>query len=599
MARPARKRPAPQKRKGSEPKISSPKRRDGRAAPRPDWLNAVAKDPAYSWAIKAWDKAAAAKGSWFDAEKADRVVALWPMVFRLTTLRFAGKAFQLRPWQEIIVRLLVGWKIPIEVIDPDSGKPTIVWVRLFRVLRLWIPRKGGKTEFLAALALLFWALEGVVGGEGYCFARDEVQAQLPFNRMKAMVANCPELLADIQLNKRSLYLKPCAAPFELLTGAEEGKHGKLPVVILGDEMHEWRSRKIENDLHQGTGAHIEPIELYGSTAGLKTNLTGVELWDESLAILEGRIDDPTTLVALFAANDDDDWEDEKVWSRVNPSLGLSPTLQYLQREAALAKGNPRKTAEFKCYHLNLWVAPVTRWLPLKKWDACSRGKTGWKKFAEELKGRPCFGACDVSATQDFTALVWLFPPETDGERWKLVIRFWIPEETLAERVRKAPNLGLEKWIAAGALETTPGDYVDQGFVQKAIAEGFEDYDVQGFGFDPWNARKLMADLQKDGVDPELIVEVRQGILSLGEPSKVLERMIFGAELDHGGHPVLRWMAGNTAIRFDENLNFMPAKKRSSEKIDGIVATVTAIAVSMASGEDEESPYADGRDLRMM
>ena len=115
----------------------------------------------------------------------------------------------------------------------------------------------------------------------------------------------------------------------------------------------------------------------------------------------------------------------------------------------------------------------------------------------------------------------------------------------------------------------------------------EDFEVQAIAVDPWNARKLMADLQKDGVDPDLMFEVRQGVQSMGEPSKRFETMVFGGQLDHGGQPVLRWMAGNVTIRFDENLNFMPAKKRSAEKIDGIVAAVMAIGATMGEEEAKE------------
>lgn len=563
----------------------------------PTWLAEVAQDPTYRWAVLAWQRAAAVEGSWFDAGKADAIVALWPQVFKLTTLRFAGVPFRLGKWQEIIVRLLVGWKVPVEVTDPATLKPMTLWVRLFRCLRLWIPRKNGKSEFLAGLALLFWAIEGMVGGEGYVFARDEDQAKLPFEKMKAMVAFNPRLAQDVQTNKKSLYAKPYRAAFELLTGAEEGKHGKSPLVILGDEMHEWRSRKVENDLRQGTAAQLEPVELYASTAGLKTNAVGVELWDESLALLEGRGDDPTTLVALFAADEDDDWEDEAVWKKANPSLGLSPTLDYLRREASLAKGNPRRIATFKCYHLNQWVEATERWLPIKKWDACAPDKEGWKKAAADMRGRKCFGAFDVGSTQDITALTWLFPPEAAGERWHLVARFWVPEETFAERVRLNPRVGFDKWKAAGALETTPGDFVDQNFVKKAVLEGFQAFDVQGLAYDSWNAGKLIADLQADGVSADLMTEVRQGIRSMGEPSKHFERLVFAGQLDHGGHPLLRWMAGNVVCRFDENLNFMPGKLRSAEKIDGIVSSIMAVAVAIAGGE-EPSVY-ETRGIRKL
>ncbi|WP_423606150.1 terminase large subunit [Sphingomonas sp. MS122] len=560
----------------------------------PEWLARHADEEIYEWARLAWKRAAEVEGAWFDHAKADQVVALWPKVFRLTEDRFAGKPFRLVAWQEIIVRLLVGWKVPVEVLDPDTGAPQILHVRLFRRLLLWVPRKNGKSEFLAALALLFWAIEGVVGGQGFVFARDEKQAFTVFNKMKAMVALEPELAREVQTHKRSIYLKPCAALFELLSGAEEGKHGKSPTVIVGDEMHEWRSRTVETTLRQGTGARLQPIELYASTAGLKTNVTGVSLWDESLGILEGRISDPTSLVVVFAADAEASWDDEAVWAVANPSLGLSPTLQFLRREAAIAKDNPRAQAHFKCYHLNQWVDVVVRWLNMKFYDACSADKKGWQTAWDRMKGRRCYAATDVSSTQDVTVLILLFPPEGEETKWTVVCRFWVPEDTMAERV-KNDRVPYDRWVAQGAMETTPGNFVDQNFVKKALIDAIEDFELLGWGFDPWNATKLATDLQSDGMDADLQLVVRQGIPSLGEPTKELERMIYAGVFDHGWHPVLRWMAKNTVVRFDENLNFAPAKKRSAEKIDGIAATVTALATMLSTVEEGPSVY-EGRGI---
>jgi phage terminase large subunit-like protein len=134
------------------------------------------------------------------------------------------------------------------------------------------------------------------------------------------------------------------------------------------------------------------------------------------------------------------------------------------------------------------------------------------------------------------------------------------------------------------METTPGDYVDQDFVKKALEEDLQKFDVSLIGYDPWNATKLITDMQKAGVEEEKFLLMRQGIPTLGEPTKQTERLIMAGQLDHGGHPILRWMAGNVAVRFDENLNYAPTKKRSAEKIDGIVASIMAIGCSM--GEEE-------------
>lgn len=146
-------------------------------------------------------------GAWFDERKADAVIARWPSWFKLTVGRFAGIPFRLSFWQECIVRLLVGWKAPIEIIDPETHKPSQLHVRLFRELRLWVPRKNGKSEFLAALALLFWAIEGQRRGAGFCFAHDEAQAREVFDKMGDMVAYAPKRVARARPAKRSRFLQ--------------------------------------------------------------------------------------------------------------------------------------------------------------------------------------------------------------------------------------------------------------------------------------------------------------------------------------------------------------------------------------------------------
>jgi phage terminase large subunit-like protein len=551
--------------------------------PLPAWLKRHDGDDSYEWARNRWRAAAQVEGAWFDHALADAIVTQWPTWFKLTQDRFAGLPFVLNSWQEIIVRLMVGWRCPEEHVDPLTHQPVIYQVRIFRRLSLWVPRKNGKSEFLAALGLLFFIVDGVTDGEGYCFARDENQARIVLRKMKAMIALNPEWAAGVLTHKRSFYVKGLLSGFEMLTGAEEGKHGASPTVVVGDEMHEWRSRSIQETLEEGTGARLEPVFLYGSTAGPKGNKAGEECWEEAQGILEGRIDDPRTLVVIFAASPDDDPLSEATWRKANPSIGLSPTLSYLRSQAAKAKDNPRQLARFCCYHLNLWIESAVRWLNIKKWDACAAAKDGWKRYAETLKGRLCYGALDVSSTQDVTALVLVFPPTDEDPKWRVTCRFWVPEETMAERV-KVDRAPYDRMVAEGALETTPGNFVDQNYVKNAILEALADYDVAAIGYDRWNANKLVSDLEAEGVEPGLLIEMRQGVQTLGEPSKHFERLVMAGLLDHGNNPMLRWMAQNVVVRFDENLNFMPAKKRSREKIDGIVAGVMAVGLA-CRGED--------------
>ncbi len=555
----------------------------------PGWLAPVADDPAYGWAITQWRRAEAVPGAWFDVRKAQAAVDHWSKYFVLTEDRFAGVPFRLLVWQEIILRMMVGWKAPIDVVDPHTGLEVQEHVRLFQELRLWIARKNGKSEFMAALALYFFVLDGVYRGQGFAFARDEEQAAIVTDKMKEMIALSDALRSSVTPFAKSMFVPRSRSTFKLLPGVADGKHGKSATVIVGDEMHEWVSLEMKTTLRQSTGARLNPVALYASTAGLKEKIVGFGLFEESQAILDGRIEDPTTLVVIFAVPPDVAWDDETYWPLANPSLGLSPTMAFLRREAALAKDNPRAQAHFERYHLNRWVDSLVRWLNIARWDKCTADPTAWKRYPTELVGRKCYMAFDVSSTQDVTALLLLFPPVESGEGWKVVCRFWVPTETRERRVRD-DRVPYDRFVEAGALETTDGDYVDQNAVMAAMLEALGQYEVIRIGFDPWNARKLVADMEREGVDPELFIEMRQGIQTLGEPTKEFERLVYAGQLDHGGHPMLRWMAGNAVVRFDENMNFAPAKKKSGEKIDGIVAGVMTIGLAFMGEEDRTSVY---------
>jgi len=564
------------------------------AMPYPDWLADVTDDLDYAWAISGWNRAAAVEGAWFDHAKADRIVEQWPKIFRLTNDRFRGVPFRLVKWQEITVRLLVGWKKPIEVIDPATHEPSIEHVRVFRRLDLWIPRKNGKSEFLAALGVLFFVLEKVNGAEAYVFGRNEDQGRVPFGKMQDIIREAEGLMEDargnerISLHDKSIFLRETTSLCQLLTGAPDGKHGRSPTVIVGDEIHEWKSRDLADTLRQGTGARLQPIELYASTAGRKQNRTGYEWFEESMAIMRGDLDDPTTLVVYFGIDEEDDWEDEAVWRKANPSLGLTPTLDYLRTEHKKAKGRPALEAVFQCYHLNRWVDQVSGWIPRSKWALCTADAKSWSRLWDKHEGRKAYLACDVSSTRDLTALVVVIPPDETCDEWVIIPLFWVPEATLDERAEQDRRIDWKRLVREGALRTTPGDSVDQSFVEQAIKDVFEQFDVQAFGFDPWNARKLAGDLQNGGMDAELQIEMRQGHQTLGGPTKEFERLVFAQKVEHGGHPVLAWMAGHCSIRFDVNLNYVPDKKNSLDKIDGIVATVMAIGLAMSVEVEQDA-----------
>ena len=156
-----------------------------------------------------------------------------------------------------------------------------------------------------------------------------------------------------------------------------------------------------------------------------------------------------------------------------------------------------------------------------------------------------------------------------------------------ERVRR-DRIEYDVWVSQGAMLVTDGNVVDQNHIKEAILADSTKFDVRMIGYDPWNATKLALELQDEGAN---MVVMRQGVQTLGEPSKEFERLIYAKRFDHGGHPVLRWMVGNVAVRVvDSNGNFKPDKQRSSEKIDGVVATIMALGLANAAPRETQSVY---------
>lgn len=541
--------------------------------PLPKWIEEFGNDPAFAFVQRHWIAAATVPGARFDTELADAVVSAWPTWFRHTEGRWAGKPFHLTLWQAAIVRLLVGWK-------------TADGFRLFRRLFLWIARKNGKTEFLAALASLFWICDREMGGQAYAMARNENQAKLVFEKAKTMVRLSPAFADRVQVFKKSLYLPELWARFEVLSGAAEGKHGLSASVIVGDEMHEWPDGALYTTLHQSIAARDQPIELYSSTAGLTGRNYGWTLWQECVSIAVGGLDDPTTLVAIFAAEAEEDWTDERVWAKANPNLGISPKIEYLRAECIKAQDNPRLENDFRRYHLNQWTEQVVRWLSLARWIAGAADPQSWRDAAERLRGRRCFGGLDLSSVSDLTALVWIFPPIVEGGAWELLVRMWCPAESIALRSRR-DRVPYDLWAQADAIRRTDGDVVDYGVIERQVCVDAELFDVMGLAIDRWNATSTAIRLAEDGCN---VVMFGQGFASMSAPSKEWERLVMAGLLDHGGHPVLRWMVGHVAIATDDAGNIKPTKRKSGEKIDGVVAGIMALGLAIGQQPDAVSVY---------
>ncbi len=207
----------------------------------------------------------------------------------------------------------------------------------------------------------------------------------------------------------------------------------------------------------------------------------------------------------------------------------------------------------------------------------------WQELPRHLLGKPCFGGMDLSSRTDLTALVLVFQ---DEKYLTVVPWFWCPEEGAAKRSTK-DRVPYQQWIRDGLITPTPGNIVDQGFIRQDINRLAKEYKLKELSFDPWDATKLMVELgEHDGIK---VVEIRQGFGKLSEPTKDLGALVQGKLLRHGGHPILRWMAGNMVVKQDPDGNLRPDKSKVTEKIDGIVALIMGIGSALRN-KDKTPEY---------
>ena len=277
----------------------------------------------------------------------------------------------------------------------------------------------------------------------------------------------------------------------------------------------------------------------------------------------------------------DDWRDEKVWKKANPNLGVSIFVDDLVRKRDKAKHILRQQTSFRRKHCNEWVGSESKWMDVEAWDNCNGPFN-----PNLLKGKRCIGALDLSSKLDITAFVLVFPPEEETGVYKIMAWFWVPGENIEEK-SKEDRCPYDVWRDQGFIEATKGNVVDYRHIRKKIRSLSKLYKIQEIGYDPWNATETAIKLDGEGFE---MVEVRQGAKTLSEPMKTIEALVVNKQLAHNGNPVLSWMLDNMVIRSDPNDNIAPSKKMSRQKIDGIVAFISAMARIMGQ-EDHESVYA--------
>ncbi|OQB13561.1 MAG: Phage Terminase [Firmicutes bacterium ADurb.Bin193] len=518
-----------------------------------------------------------AKDSYYDKDAADHAVCFIEKFCCHTKGTWDGKPFELIDWQEQIIRDIFG------ILKPNG-------YRQFNTAYIEIPKKQGKSELAAAVALYLLCADFEPGAEVYGCAADKDQARIVFDVAMDMVKRCPQLFnkMSIQASLKTMTYVPTGSKYKALSADVANKHGFNTHGVIFDELHTQPNRKLYDVMLQGSGdARMQPLYFLITTAGDNQNSICWEVHQKALDIIDGRKTDPTFYPVIYGASQDDDWTDPNVWKKANPSLGITVSIDKVKAAFESARQNPAEENSFRQLRLNQWVKQAVRWMPMDKWDACA-----FAVDPEELEGRVCYGGLDLSSSTDITAFVLVFPPLDEEDKYVVLPFFWIPEDNIDLRVRR-DHVNYDVWKKQGYLQTTEGNVVHYGFIEKFIEELGMKYNIREIAFDRWGAVQMTQNLENLGFS---VVPFGQGFKDMSPPTKELMKLTLEQKIAHGGHPVLRWMMDNIYIRTDPAGNIKADKEKSTEKIDGAVALIMALDRAIRCGNDTGGSVYDKRGI---
>ena len=435
--------------------------------------------------------------------------------------------------------------------------------------------------------------DGEQRAEVYSCAADREQASLVFDAACDMVRLCPALNSrcDIRPSRKTIHYIPTNSTYKALSAEVAGKSGINVSALIFDELWVQKDRKFFDMMTKGTSdARKNPLHFIITTAGNDTNSICYELHQKAVDIIEGRKVDPTFYPVIYGASEEEDWTDPKVWKKANPSLGITIGMDKVKAACESAKQTPSEENTFRQLRLNQWVKQSTRWMPMIKWDACA-----FPVDEKELEGRICYGGLDLSSTTDLTTFVLVFPPEEPDGKYEILPYYWIPEETLSLRVRR-DHVPYDLWEKQGKIMTTEGNVVHYGFIEKFIEKLGERFHIKEIAFDRWGAVQMVQNLEGMGFT---VVPFGQGFASMSPPTKELMKLTLEQRIAHGGHPVLRWNMDNIFVRTDPAGNVKPDKEKSTEKIDGAVATIMALDRAIRCGNTTSESVYDSRGILVL
>jgi len=495
-------------------------------------------------------------GYYFDQRAAERAIDFFAFL-KHSKGEWAGRRFELEPWQLFIIGCLFGWK------NTADG------LRRFRKAYIELPRKNGKSTLGAGIGMYLFVADGEPGAEVYTAATKRDQAKIVHSEATRMVKKSPTLRRRVHVTNQNLSIEKTSSKYEPLGADGDTMDGLNVHGAIIDEIHAHKTRDVVDVLDTATGSRRQPLIVELTTAGYDRHSICWEEREHTAQVLRGTINDPSWFGIIYGIDEGDDWRDPKIWAKANPNYGVSVKPQDLERKSRKALEVPAYQNTFRRLHLDQWTRQESRWLDINVWDETAGALVEF----EQLKGRDCFAGLDLASTTDLASLNLIFPPADPVKGVYITVPFfWIPGDNIEERGLR-DRVPYREWVDAGLITATEGNVIHYDAIRGKILELQEIVNIRELAFDRWGATQLSQQLDDAGLT---VIPFGQGYASMSPPTKQLLALCLERRLRHGGNPVLRWMADNMVVKTDPAANVKPDKEKSTEKIDGMVAMIMAL-----------------------
>jgi phage terminase large subunit-like protein len=518
----------------------------------------------------------------FDEEKALRFLK-WMTLFKHTKGKLAGQHIKPHPIQIFVFGNIYGW------VHKDTG------LRRFKKAYWQVARKNAKSQSLACVGSYEAFAFGESMAEVYIGATKTEQSKIVWNEIKAQIQGCDFLKGKYKIAYGKIeHLK--SSSFIAALSKDAGKTGDGLNVQCGiiDEYHAHPTSEIYDVLVSGMGARPQPLMMIITTAGfeLQHPCYSVEYqYVSKILDPNNPIENDEYFVMINELDKDDDIKDEKNWEKANPILcSYEEGVNFLRGELKAALDVPEKMRNFLTKNMNIWVDMKDNgYMDMSKWADC-----GQDFDLSILEGLECVVGVDLSSKIDLTSVGFEF--KKDG-KYIVLSHSFMPEDTL-DRKRKTDKVPYDLWVQQGWITTTPGAVVDYNFIKSYIKNFEQQYNVKvrEICADPWNATQFMQDMEAEGYT---VVEIRQGIQTLGGATKDFREQVYQGNVIHNNNPVLTWALSNAVTRQDANENIMLDKSKSTERIDPIAAVLNAHVRAMLRIETVDINEITEEYLKMM